>query len=83
MKGYKFSRQKPIGNYIVDFFCNRLRLAIEIDGSTHFDQMEKDEKRQKELEKLDIRFLRFGDTQVKQNMESVILEIKEWINENE
>jgi len=45
--------------------------------------MEKDEKRQKELEKLDIRFLRFGDTQVKQNMESVILEIKEWINENE
>ena len=35
MKGYTFTRQKPIENYIVDFFCNRLRLVIEIDGVTH------------------------------------------------
>ena len=35
--GYSFSRQKPILNYIADFYCHELRLVVEIDGSTHFD----------------------------------------------
>lgn len=35
MKGYDFHRQKPLGNYIVDFYCNELMLAIEIDGDSH------------------------------------------------
>ena len=47
MHGYDFHRQKPIGNYIADFFCNKLRLVIEIDGSTHdFDEVPA--KRQKQ-----------------------------------
>jgi very-short-patch-repair endonuclease len=35
MRGYQFMRQKPIGNYIVDFFCSKLKLVIEIDGESH------------------------------------------------
>ena len=52
MLGYDFDRQKLIDNYIVDFFCNELMLAIEIDGDTHNDKIDKDEFRQKKLEGL-------------------------------
>ena len=40
--GVQFLRQRPIGNYIVDFYCHRLRLALEIDGITHDSKVEKD-----------------------------------------
>jgi very-short-patch-repair endonuclease len=79
MKGYDFHRQKPINNYIVDFFCEELMLAIEIDGETHFDQLKKDEIRQGNIEKLGISFLRFGDLQVKKNIAGVVMEIEDWI----
>lgn len=46
MKGYDFHRQKPIGEYIVDFFCNELNLAIEIDGESHYGNEEDDKIRQ-------------------------------------
>ncbi len=45
IKGYRFARQKPIGNYIVDFYCSKLRLIIEIDGVTHDYKMKEDEKK--------------------------------------
>lgn len=83
VKGYKFTRQKPIDNYIVDFFCNRLRLVIEIDGITHEDKVEEDEKRQSELENLGIRFLRFLDSDVRENLNGVLLRITDWIEEIE
>ena len=82
VRGQKFIRQKPINKYIVDFFCNKLRLVIEIDGITHFDQEERDEKRQSELEKLGLRFLRFGDSQIKNNLNGVVMEIEDWIDNN-
>ena len=45
MHGYDFHRQKPIGNYIADFFCNKLRLVIEIDGSTHdLDEVQQNDR---------------------------------------
>ena len=59
IQGYDFHRQKPVGNYIIDFFCNELRLAIEIDGCSHGYKEVEDEIRQKELEKLGIRFFSF------------------------
>ncbi len=46
IKGYQFMRQKPINNYIVDFYCSKLKLVIEIDGISHNDKSEKDRKRQ-------------------------------------
>jgi very-short-patch-repair endonuclease len=82
MKGYQFMRQKPINNYIVDFYCSKLKLVIEVDGESHLldGAQEKDEKRQKKLESLGLHFLRFDDIAVKQNIESVILSIEEWID---
>ena len=54
--GYDFDRQRPIGEYIVDFYCKELSLAIEIDGDTHIYKYDYDEKRQLDLEKLGVRF---------------------------
>jgi len=58
MMGYQFMRQKPIGRYIVDFYCSKLKLVIEIDGETHYGMDEKDKKRQTELERLGLRTYR-------------------------
>ena len=79
MMGYDFHRQKPIDEYIVDFFCTRLKLIIEIDGESHSDRDEEDQKRQERLESIGFHFLRFWDFDVKKNMEGVILTIREWI----
>jgi very-short-patch-repair endonuclease len=79
MRGYQFMRQKPIGNYIVDFFCSKLKLVIEIDGESHSGKQEYDFKRQKELEALGLSFLRFYDRDVKQNMNGVLQVIDNWI----
>ncbi|HAB53871.1 MAG: DNA methylase [Ignavibacteria bacterium RIFOXYB2_FULL_35_12] len=78
--GYQFHRQVPIDNYIADFFCHELFLAIEIDGISHALKETYDEKRQQRLESLGVRFLRFDDLEVKFQMESVLSRIKEWIN---
>ena len=79
--GYDFDRQRPIGNYIVDFFCKDLQLAIEVDGITHLDErvIEKDEIRQEELESMGIWFLRFDALLVVDKVEVVVREIREWI----
>ena len=82
MKGYDFNRQKPIDNYIVDFFCNELMLAIEIDGESHYGKEIYDERRQKRLESLGVRFLRFDDNEVFYNCEGVLKAIEQWIDEN-
>jgi very-short-patch-repair endonuclease len=74
MRGYDFDRQRPIDRYIVDFYCKNLKLAIEIDGSSHDSEEAKvnDEIRQERLEVLGVRFLRFTDADVKRNMEMVV-----------
>lgn len=79
IKEYDFHRQKPIGNYIIDFFCNELMLAIEIDGESHYGNEDKDKIRQQEIEKFDIDFLRFDDSEIFYNLENVIKTIKDWI----
>jgi very-short-patch-repair endonuclease len=83
MLGYDFDRQRPIDNYIVDFYCKELSLAIEIDGSTHIYRDEEDEISQKNLEKLGIRFLRFDDIEVKKNILNVLRVIEDWIQNHE
>ncbi|HUU30417.1 MAG TPA: DUF559 domain-containing protein [archaeon] len=79
MLGYDFHRQKPIDEYIVDFFCPRLRLVIEIDGESHAERSEEDLSRQQSLESLGFHFLRSGDSEVKQNLTGVLLTIEEWV----
>ena len=85
--GVQFHRQVPMLEYIVDFYCHELMLAIEIDGDSHLYKYEYDIKRQGELEKQGVVFLRFSDLDIKQNMFSVgiALEqvVQELINKNE
>ena len=61
--GVRFSRQIPIDQYIVDFYCKDLQLAIEVDGSIHFEEkhQEKDMIRQQKLETLGVTVIRFSD----------------------
>ncbi|BDQ02086.1 MAG: hypothetical protein KatS3mg036_1053 [Ignavibacterium sp.] len=83
IKGYDFHRQKPLDNYIVDFFCNELMLAIEVDGESHYGNEEHDRMRQKKLEEFGISFLRFDDMEIRHNLDGVIKRIEEWIDEFE
>jgi very-short-patch-repair endonuclease len=72
------SRQKPIDNYILDFYCPKLKLAIEIDGDTHYTKegIVNDKKRTKILESYNIKVLRFTNTEVLNNFEGVCEVIK-------
>ena len=81
LKGYDFHRQKPILNYILDFFCHELYLAIEVDGITHDteNQQVKDKVRQSEIEALGITFLRFDDMDIKTQMDGVISQILNYV----
>lgn len=80
VKGYRFNRQKPIDEFIVDFYCHELKVVIEIDGVTHDWKVKKDMMRQKKLETLGITVLRFLDSDVRDNMQGVLLSIGEWID---
>jgi very-short-patch-repair endonuclease len=59
-----------------------LLLAIEIDGESHFGKEEYDEARQKNLEILGVRFLRFEDTEVINNLDGILKNIETWISQN-
>mgnify|MGYP001343429218 CR=1 FL=1 len=81
LKGYQFYRQKPIGDYIVDFFCPRAKLVIEIDGSQHLvgETIEYDRIRDEYLSNHGLRVLRFTNTDVLKHIESVVESIEEEI----
>ena len=83
MMGYDFDRQRPIDEYIVDFYCKDLMLAIEIDGGSHDHEevYERDIKRQHRLESLGVSFLRFKEKRVREDMLSVCMAIEGWIAE--
>lgn len=85
MYGYDFHRQKPIDNYIVDFFCNKLQLAIGVDGYSHeiLEVWEKDMAKTKKLNLLYINVLRFSDHQVLNDLENVLRAIEDYILEFE
>jgi very-short-patch-repair endonuclease len=72
--GFDFDRQRCIDNYIVDFYCKDLMLAIEIDGMSHNHEEAflKDELREENLEKLGVRFIRFTESEMKRDMQNVI-----------
>lgn len=75
--GIQFYRQKPIGNYIVDFYASAVRLVVEVDGSQHFDpaQTEHDRRRTAYLKRQGLRVLRFTDRQVLLELDAVVEEI--------
>ncbi len=79
MRGYQFTRQKPIGDYIVDFYCGKFKLVIEIDGDSHSGRFDCDSKRQRFLESIGLTVLRFHDSEVKSDMANVLMAIEGWI----
>lgn len=77
LKGYKFRRQHSIDRYVVDFYCPELMLAIELDGNSHCGEMMElyDSRRQELIESYGVKFLRFKNSDVNQNIGGVIEEI--------
>jgi len=71
--GYDFQRQKPLLNYIADFYCYELNLIIEIDGlyHTHEEQFGNDLLREQELEKYNLTIIRFTEQEVRKDMINV------------
>ena len=85
MYDYDFHRQKPIDNYILDFFCYELLLGIEVDGYSHeiVEVYNKDIIKEKRMNELGITILRFSDFEVLRDMENVIRAIEFYILEFE
>jgi very-short-patch-repair endonuclease len=65
--GYQFYRQKIIGHYIVDFYCAKLKLVVEIDGISHMKKKGYDEHRNAILESFSLKVLHFNDQDVQNN----------------
>ena len=77
----KFKRQQPIGDYIVDFICKEAKIIIEIDGGQHNEpeNIEYDKTRTEYLNTLGYKVIRFWNNEIYENIESVILRLKEEI----
>ena len=77
--GFKFRRQYSIGPYVLDFYCPDAKLAVEIDGDSHFQENapEYDSIRQAVIEQLGIRFLRFTNLEIHKKLFGVLETIAE------
>ena len=85
MRGYNFHRQKPLLNFIADFYCYELSLVIELDGYTHQfqDTIIKDAIKEKELKKVGLSVLRFEDNEVMNDLKNVLRVIENYIDRYE
>ncbi|MFC1576937.1 endonuclease domain-containing protein [Candidatus Omnitrophota bacterium] len=81
LSGVKFRRQFPIGNYIVDFYSPEYKLGIEADGGQHYEDKGKrhDELRTRELNRYEVKIVRFSDLDILKNIEGVYERIHEII----
>lgn len=83
LRGYSFLRQRPIKNYIVDFFSKDLNLIIEIDGEIHKFKKAKDKNRELILNELGFTIIRFKNEQILHEFINVIRTLEEFIDEFE
>jgi very-short-patch-repair endonuclease len=76
--GAKFYRQKPLGDYIVDFFCPKARLVIEVDGGQHYTEFGKgnDRLRDEYMNSIEITVLRFSNSEITNNIDNVVEKIR-------
>ncbi len=79
LDGLKFRRQHPIWHFIADFYCHKIKLIIELDGGIHqkIETKEHDINRTAEIERFEIKVIRFTNEEVLENMDKVLLKIKE------
>jgi very-short-patch-repair endonuclease len=75
--GYRFRRQYSVERYVIDFFCPALKLAIEVDGDSHFQKgsQHKDRSRQTFLESFGIHFFRIRNVEVFEHLDDIVLAI--------
>ena len=85
MRGYDFHRQKPIDEFIVDFFCHELMLGIEVDGYSHTipEIIDKDERKDKRLAELGVTILHIDDQEIFTDLENALRSIEGFIDEFE
>ena len=83
-KGFKFRRQHSIGDYIVDFYCPKLRLVVEVDGDSHFsdEAIKYDKRRDNFINFFKINCLRFTNQEVNQDMEGVLYKLEKFIGDH-
>jgi very-short-patch-repair endonuclease len=80
--GVHFRRQQVIAGFIVDFYCHKAGLVVEVDGDIHDLQKEEDERREKVLREMGLRVVRFGNDRIVRNVSSVVGMIRWLISEN-
>ncbi len=81
LEGYKFRRQYSVEHFVIDFYCPELKLAVEVDGDSHYteDANLSDIQRQIQIKAFSIEFLRFTNREIYENLEGVLFKIKERI----
>ena len=76
LDGAKFRRQEPLGPFVVDFVCLEARLVIEADGAPHFPRPPRDEQRDRWLQAVGLRVLRFANQLILRHPEKVLSRIR-------
>jgi very-short-patch-repair endonuclease len=82
VNGLKFRRQYSVDRFVVDFYCPELKLAIEVDGDSHFQMgaEQHDEVRETFIKQYGIKFLRFTNSDVRENLYGVLTQIWDTVN---
>ena len=83
LNNYRFLRQKPIDEFIVDFFCRKLKFVIEIDGITHLEKKKYDDYREKKLKSMGLNILRLDGNYVLNNIDGTLQLILDYIKKLE
>jgi len=76
LSGFRFRRQHVIDRFVVDFYCARARLVVEVDGPIHDSRAEDDATRQNHLESLNLRVLRFSNDEILGNLKDVLARLE-------
>jgi very-short-patch-repair endonuclease len=75
--GIRFRRQHPIDPFVVDFYCAKAKLVIELDGRIHIQQTEEDAARQENLEQRGLRVIRFKNEEIVNSLETAVARIRD------
>ncbi|MFA7301298.1 MAG: DUF559 domain-containing protein [Candidatus Shapirobacteria bacterium] len=78
---YRINRKKPIDKFILDFYCSKLLLAVEVDGGYHLGQKRLDRERDIKLSMIGIKTIRYTNDEVLKSLKLVVENIKDIINE--
>ncbi|HEX8320668.1 endonuclease domain-containing protein [Longimicrobium sp.] len=76
LAGLRFRRQHPVGPFILDFYCPRVRLCVELDGGIHEQQRERDQARTEALATVGVRVIRFRNEEVMNDLAGVLARIQ-------